>query len=198
MYDSALDACRLDLYSPEDILREKYPALLVEKVIRIRAMHQWILANPAAKDALFISEDVHRHNISRPTAYSDLAVIKALLPSLETASREFHRWRFNEMLLKTFEMAELRKDARTMERASATYAKFNAIDREEERSIPIEKIIPQPFVATDDPSILGIKPIPNLRERQRKLIEKYRKETVDIEDISFEEVDLLEQELFPQ
>ena len=196
MYDSGLEACRIDLHTAEEELRKKYPALLAEKVLRCRAMHQWILANPAAKDALFIAEDISRHNISRPTAYSDLAIIKALLPMLDKSTRDFHRWRFVEMILKTFEIAEKRKDARTMERAAATFAKFLSVDKEEQNEFPIDKLIPQPFVATDDPSVLGIKPIPNLRDRQRALIEKYSKETADIEDISFEEVDLRESEFF--
>ena len=196
MYDSGLEACRLDLYTDERELREKYPALVADKVLRCRAMHQWFLANPSAKDALFIAEDVARHGISRPTAYSDLAIIKGLLPLLSKTSRDFNRWRFNEMILKTFEMAEKRKDARTMERAAATFAKMLSVDKEDEPEFPVDKLIPQPFVATDDPSVLGIKPIPNIRDRQRALIEKYRKETADIEDISFEEVDLREAEFF--
>ena len=196
MYDSGLEACRLDLYTSEDELMKKYPQPVAQKVIRCRAMHQWMLANPASKDAHFISEDISRHGISKPTAYSDLAIVKALLPMLDKSTREFHRWRFNEMILKTFDMAEKRKDARTMERAVATYAKFNTVDKEEQMEIPIDKLIPQPFIATDDPSVLGIKPIPNLRERQRALIENYSKETADIEDIAFEEIDLQESRFF--
>ncbi len=196
MYDSGLEACKLDLYTAEDELRKKYPALVADKVIRCRAMHQWMLANPASKDALFIAEDVARHGVSRPTAYSDLAIIKALLPLIGKSSRDFDRWRFNEMILKTFEMAEKRKDARTMERASATFAKMLGVDRQDQMEFPVDELIPQPFVATDDPSVLGITPVKNLRERQRALLEKYRKETSDIEDISFEEIDLREDELF--
>lgn len=196
MFDSGLEACRLDLYTAEDKLREIYPASVADKVLRCRAMHQWMLANPASKDALFIAEDVARHGISRPTAYSDLAILKVLLPLLSNSSRDFHRWRFNEMALKTFEMAEKRKDVRTMERAMATYARYNAVDREDLMEIPVDELVPQPFVATDDPSVLGIAPIKNLRDRQRALLEKYRKETSDIEDIEFEEIDLRESELF--
>lgn len=196
MYESGLEACRKDLYTPEDELRAKYPAQTADKVMRIREMHQWILANPAAKDALFISEVTTRFGVTRPTAYSDLAVIKALLPLLDKSTKEFHRWRFVEMILRTFEVAEKRKDARTMERAAATYAKFTKVDAEESIDIPIDQILVQPFIATDDPSVLGIKKIPNIRERQRKLLEKYMQEVPDIQDIEFEEADINERDLF--
>ncbi len=55
----------------------------------------------------------------------------------------------------------------------------------------------QPFMATDDPRVLGIEPIPNIAEKISAMIEKYRKETIDIEDVEFEEVDLEFDTLFP-
>ena len=56
----------------------------------------------------------------------------------------------------------------------------------------------QPFTATEDPPVLGIKPMPNLRERIDSLLEKYRAESMDIDDVEFEEVDLEFNELFPE
>ena len=50
--------------------------------------------------------------------------------------------------------------------------------------------------ATDDPSVLGIKPIPNIQEKIQKMIAKYRAETIDIEDVEYEEADLEEDVLF--
>lgn len=190
MYDSGLEACRADLYTDSEELYKKYPDALAAKVERVRAMHQWFLSNPAAKDALFISECVSRFGVSRPTAYSDLAIIKALLPHLSESSKEFHRWRYIEMTLRTFEVAEARKDARTMAQAAANYARYLNIDKEEQSDIPIDQIVPQPFIATDDPSVLGIGPVPNIRERMRQLYDKYVKDVVDIEDIEAEEVDI--------
>ena len=46
------------------------------------------------------------------------------------------------------------------------------------------------------PTVLGIKPIPNINEKIKEMLDKYRKETIDIEDIEFEEADLEEDELF--
>ncbi len=55
----------------------------------------------------------------------------------------------------------------------------------------------QPFMATDYPRVLGIEPIPNIAEKISAMIEKYRKETIDIEDVEFDEVDLEFDALFP-
>ena len=95
-------------------------------------------------------------------------------------------------------MAKKRKDTKTMEKAASSYAKYNRVDLEDEQAVPYDMIVVQPFTATDDPSVLGIKPIPNLREKIRMLLNKYRAENMDIEDIEFEEADLEEATLFPE
>ena len=55
----------------------------------------------------------------------------------------------------------------------------------------------QPFTATDDPQVLGIEPIPNTQSKIDVMIEKYRRETIDIEDVELEEYDLEFDTLFP-
>ena len=194
---SALEICRTELFTKEAELQERYPQTIVDKVLRIREMYNWFIANPDASDRQFVAELVQRHSISRVTAYADLAIVKTLLPTLATASRDFHRWRFNEMILATYKMAEKRKDTKTMERAASSYAKHNRVDVEDEQAVPYDMIVVQPFTATDDPRVLGIEPIPNIQDKISAMIKKYRAETIDIEDVSFEESDLELSTLFP-
>lgn len=185
-----IDICRTDLFTSEAELRDKFPDYIVERVLRVREMYQWLLANPQAPDKDFVAESISRHGISKVTAYADLATVKALLPFLSQSSRDFHRWRYNEMILATFEMARKRKDTKTMERAATSYAKLNRIDVEDEQAVPYEMIVVQPFTATSDPRVLGIEPIPNVEDKIRQMIDKYRRETIDIDDVDFEEADL--------
>lgn len=194
---NALEVCRTDLFTKESELLERYPQPIVDKVLRVREMYQWYIANPDGTDREFVAEVCQRHDISRVTAYSDLAILKSLLPMLATASRDFHRWRYNEMILATYKMAEKRKDTKTMERAASSYAKYNRVDLEDEQAMPYELIVVQPFCATDDPRVLGIEPIPNIKQKISAMIDKYRRETLDIEDVTFEEADLELDTLFP-
>ncbi len=194
---SALEVCRTDLFTREAELRERYPQSVVDKVLRVREMYNWFIANPDGTDREFVNELVQRHDVSKVTAYSDLAVVKAMLPLLAATSRDFHRWRFNEMIMNTYKMAQKRKDTKTMERAAASYAKYNRVDLEDEQVMPYEMIVVQPFTATSDPSVLGIKPIPNIQRKISDMIKKYRAETIDIEDVEFEEPDLELDSLFP-
>ena len=196
-YPNAIEVCRAELFTKEIELRDRYPQALVDKVLRVREMYNWFIANPDGTDREFVAEVCQRHGIHRTTAYSDLAVVKSLLPMLGSASRDFHRWRTNEMLMNTYKMAEKRKDTKTMERAATAYGKLNRVDLEDEQAIPLDQILVQPITATDDPRVRGIEPIPNLADKISAMIEKYRRETIDIQDVEFEEVDLEFENLFP-
>ncbi len=193
-----LDICLIDLFTAQDELRQRYADSIVERVLRIREEYNWFLSNPDAKDRQFVEVAVSRHGICRSQAYSDLAIVKALLPHLAQASRDFHRYRFNEMILETFQMAKKRKDTKTMEKAASSYAKYNRVDLEDEQAVPYDLIVVQPFTATDDPSVLGIKPIPHINERIHVLLKKYQAENIDIEDIEYEDADIEERSLFPE
>lgn len=193
---ATLEICQLDLFTAEAELREKYDEITVRRLLRLRDMYSWVVANPDAKDRQFVDTLISRYHISQASAYSDLAIIKTMIPRIAEASRDYHRWRANEMLLETYQMAKKRKDTKTMERAASSYAKYNRVDIEDERVMPYDQIVVQPFTATDDPTVLGIKPIPNINEKIKDMLDKYRKETIDIEDIEFEEADLEEDEIF--
>ncbi len=194
---NTIEVCKANLFTKEDELRNLYPQTLVDKVLRVREMYNWFISNPDGTDREFVAELLQRHAVSKVTAYSDLVIVKSLLPMLASANRDFHRWRFNEMIINTYKMAEKRKDTKTMERAAASYAKYNRVDLEDEQVVPFEMIVVQPFVATSDPSVLGIKPIPNIQQKISDMIAKYRAETLDIEDVEFEEADLEFNTLFP-
>ena len=193
---NTLDVCRVDLFTAKEELMQRYPEVIVARVMRIREEYNWFLSNPDSKDRQFIDNAVSRFGISKVLAYSDLSIVKALLPHLAQASRDFHRYRYNEMILETFQMAKKRKDTKTMEKAASSYAKYNRVDLEDEQAVPYDLIVVQPFTATNDPSVLGIKPIPNIQEKIEALLKKYQAENMDIEDVEYEDADLEENVLF--
>ena len=193
-YPKITDIVLTDLFTDEQTLRDKFPAVAVERLLRIRAMYNWVISNPEAKDKEFIDMATSRHGIAKTIAYDDLRIIKTIIPNLTQDSRQYHRWKYNEMILETYAMAKKRKDTKTMERAATSYAKFNSVNVEDEKSVPYDMIVVQPFTATQDPSVLGIKPIPNIEDKIKKLIDKYRAESIDIDDIEFEEADIISPE----
>ena len=197
-FPSVQDIVQVDFFTSEDVLREKYPDVSVERVLRLRAMYNWFISNPESKDKEFVDECLSRYGVSKTLAYDDLRVIKSVLPHITQASRDYHRWKYNEMILETYQMAKKRKDTKTMERAATSYAKFNNVNVEDEQSVPYDLIVVQPFTATQDPSVLGIKPIPNIEKKISDLIAKYRAESMDIDDIDYEEPDIMDWDGFKE
>ena len=197
-FPAVQDIVQVDLFTSEEVLREKYPDVSVERVLRLRAMYNWFISNPESKDKEFVDECLSRYGVSKTLAYDDLRIIKSVLPHITQTSRDYHRWKYNEMILETYQMAKKRKDTKTMERAATSYAKFNNVNVEDEQSVPYDLIVVQPFTATQDPSVLGIKPIPNIEKKISDLIAKYRAESMDIDDIEYEEPDILDWDGFKE
>ena len=190
-FPAVQDVVTTDFFTAEDELRKELPAASVERVLRLRELYNWVISNPDCKDKEFVDVAIGRFGISKTLAYDDLKIIKSVLPNITQASRDYHRWKYNEMILETYQMAKKRKDTKTMERAATSYAKFNNVNVEDEQSVPYDMIVIQPFTATQDPSVLGIKPIPNIDKKISELIDKYRAESIDIDDIEPEEADIL-------
>ena len=188
---SVQDIVTTDFFTPVEQLPSSLTEQSVQRLLRLREMYNWYISNPDAKDKEFVDEEMSRYGMGKTIAYDDLRILKSVLPIVTETSRNFHRWKYNEMILETYQMAKKRKDTKTMERAATSYAKFNNVNVEDEQSVPYDKIVVQPFIATDDPSVLGIKPIPNIEEKINALIEKYRAESMDIDDIEWEEADVL-------
>ena len=197
-FPAVQDIVQVDLFTSEEVLREKYPDVSVERVLRLRAMYNWFISNPESKDKEFVDECLSRYGVSKTLAYDDLRIIKSVLPHITQASRDYHSWKYNEMILETYQMAKKRKDTKTMERAATSYAKFNNVNVEDEQSVPYDLIVVQPFTATQDPSVLGIKPIPNIEKKISDLIAKYRAESMDIDDIEYEEPDIMDWDSFSE
>lgn len=179
-----------DLFTDSVELTNRYPQQVIGHLLRVRDMYNIVLANPAQRDRDTVKTVCAKYGISLTQAYQDLQYIHTLLPMLSQATKAFHRYRANEMLLQAFEQAEKEGDYKEMGRIASAYSKVNRVDTEDEQVIPYEDIVVQPFVPTTDPTVLGIKPIKNLKERIAFLLHKYGADNPDIEDIEAEEADL--------
>lgn len=190
MNTSALEACHKDLFTDKSELEQLYSRDTVDKIIRVRDMYLTFLKSPSATDSEIIRTFTARYRVSRPTAYSDLAIVKALLPMLGKEARDFNKWRTLEMLLDTYRIAKAKMDVRSMERVASTYARVTNADQPEEQKIDISGIIPVPWVPTDDPTVLGLPRLENREQKIRSLLKELSAKTPDILDITYEEPDL--------
>lgn len=192
-----IDLARTEMFTEEVELRAKYSPERVEHLLRLRDMYNWVLANPAVRDRKFIDRFASVYPISKSALYADLALIKQLLPALLPANRDWYRKQVSDMLLDTYEMAKARKDTKTMERAATSLGKINRVDLEDEKEMPFDMIVIQPFTPSTDPTLLGLKVIPNLEEVKARLRKQMAIDNPGIEDIEYEPADLEEETLFP-
>lgn len=163
-------------------------------IIRLRDIYNYWLQFPMTKDRQLVDHIMQAYELQTTQAYADLRVVKALLGDLQKASKEYHRYRFIEMVNAAYEIARINRDAKSMVAAADKYAKYTQLNKEDLVDRGFDKIMIQPFKPTDDPSVAGFKPVPNIRERIQKKIASYWSE--EIQEVEFESVEFNEDDIF--
>jgi hypothetical protein len=191
---NTLELCRVHLFdNKDDLQKNSIPEMLIERIIRIRSAYMLWLEHPRKKDAE-IRDHLLNFGVNKSSAYEDIQIIKLLLGDFTETSKAFHRFKFNAMIQNAYDLAERKKDGRSMVAAAAQYGKFNQLDREDSFKIPFDEIVVQPFEPTSDPTPIGIKPVANIKEMIAAMKNKYMQDIA--EDIDYEDADFNEDELF--
>lgn len=194
---SIIDTARDHLFADvDDMQRAGLPEATCTHIIRLRDLYNYWLQHPHCSDRDIVQKLQNDYKISKSQAYTDLGILKMLLGEFQKTTKDYHRYRFNEMINEAFEIARDQKDGKAMAAAAAQYAKYNQLDKEDAIKYGYDKIIVQTFVPTDDPSVVGFKPIPNIREKIRKKIDFYSQDCEYIDDIAIEEADYNPDEIF--
>ena len=192
-----IDTARDHLFADvQDMQRAGLPLATQEHIFRLRDLYNFWLQHPRIKDKEIILKLQQDYKLGKSQAYSDLSILKLLLGEFQKTSKDYHRYRFIEMINEAYEVARVNKDAKAMATAADKYAKYTQLDKEDEINFDYDKIAVQAFVPTDDPSVAGFKPVPNLREVIRNTIKKYEKECEYIEFVEVEEADFNPDNIF--
>lgn len=190
-----IDTARIFLFADKDEMdRNGLPAVTQNHLIRLRDLYNFWLRFPKKTDREIVAELSSRYGLAKTQAYTDLRLIKAILGDFQKTTKDYHRYRFIEMCQEAYEVARNIKDARSMVAAADKYAKYTQLDKEDIVDRGYDQIVIQPFEPTDDPTVIGIKPVPNIREKIEKKLKQYWCE--DIDDIQFEEVEHNEDDIF--
>ena len=169
---ATIDMCSRYLFADvNEMTTDGVPEVIQQRLLRLRDMYNFWLQFPRKKDLEIVSELELRYKVSKSTAYEDIRIIKRLLGDLAKTTKDYHRYKFCQMIDETFDMAKRTKDARAMGAAANYYGKYTQLDKEDILDKGYDKIVVQPFEPTDDPSVLGIKAIPNVREKIKSQIQ---------------------------
>ena len=166
----------------------KLPDSVRARCLRLRALYTEANAFPFRKDATLVLNHRRKYQgLSQTQAYEDLRIVHAILGNIHAETKAYHLWRYNQMIIDTYNAAVAAGDNNARVKAADSYAKNNSVGVSDEAVIDWSRMPKQPFTITFDPSSLGLKVIPNIREVIDKTYEEFAKN--DIADVEFEEVD---------
>ena len=179
----------------EELKAKKIDDAVIERIIRLRDIYNYILRNPLKRERQYVEYIVHNSEnlgngkkITLRMAYDDLEVIHAIIGNLQNCTKEWHRWRFNNMIMEGYKLAVDMQDPAAIARLASAYGKYNKLDKDDEKDARYTDIPHIRF--TFDVSVLGFKPIPNVNEFIDKLIKQYS--NTALSDIA-EDADIIEE-----
>lgn len=192
---SIIDSARKYLFADADkMTADGVPAATVAHLLRLRDIYSYWVSFPSKRDRDIVAELRSRYGIGDTVAREDLKLIKILLGDLQKPTRDYMRYRVTNMLERAYEKADAANDPRNMVAAADKLAKAHHLYDEDERASVLDTLVPIVLKTTDDPTVIGIKRMPDFRARIVEAKEKYFVE--DTKDVEFEEIDAQLDELF--
>lgn len=172
----------IDIYSnnlmlPEVEMRHNgVSEQVIQRIIRLRDVYNYMLRNPLKKDREYVDYIQAKYQtddkpLSKQKAYEDLEILHAIVGSLQMCTKEWHRWRFNHMIMEGYAIALRRQDAVAIARLAGQYGKYNQLDKNDDRDNGLHQVPHIIFVI--DPTSLGFRPIPNVYQVIDKLTAQY-------------------------
>ncbi len=163
----------IDLYSDnlmlpvETLQANKMAPQVISRILRLRDIYNYMLRNPLKKDREYIDYIQASYTgsdgkpLSKRKAYEDIEILHAIIGNLQQCSKEWHRWRFNNMIMEGYAIALRKEDAAAIAKLARQYGKYNQLDKEDEHDRGYGEI--PKIVFTFDVSAMGFQPIANLQ-----------------------------------
>ncbi|MGN0050177.1 MAG: hypothetical protein ACI37N_03195 [Prevotella sp.] len=182
-----IDEYQLNLFASADEMRDRnLPDHVVKRLLRLRALYTFWLNFPMKSTREMVQQDQIMHSgVGQREAYDDIKLVKILIGNIEAESKEWHRHVFNRRTEEVFRSAMRNGDYRAAEKANADYAKYNRVGEIDQQPVNYDEIQPHVIEPTDDPTVIGIAPVKDLRGKIAKLKRKFG---ADIQDGDFIEI----------
>ncbi|WP_337806657.1 hypothetical protein [Prevotella pectinovora] len=164
--------------SDDELFERRIAQTVIERIHRLRGLYAYWLQFPQKFDQDIVQYDMAMFKVGKSQAYDDLHLVRLILGNLQQASKDFMRWKINQDLEQDLKAARRAGDHRSVAAIEKNRIINNRTDKEDELELEFDKIIPQQFVPVDDPTVLGIKKLPDLRNRIRMLVKKYSDNSV--------------------
>ena len=101
-----IDTAREHLFADaNDMQRIGLPLATQEHIFRLRDLYNFWLQHPRFKDKEIILKLQQDYKLGKSQAYTDLSILKLLLGEFQKTSKDYHRYRFLEMINEAYEVA---------------------------------------------------------------------------------------------
>ena len=169
----------------EQLRRDLVPEDTIFRVERLRELSAYWRSYPQTSPKELVNRCTQLFHVGKSQAYDDIHILKILIGNLEATTKEFARWRVNQMIEEDRLAARRDGDWRAVASMQKNYILNNQTDKPDTPDMAFDKIVPLQLEPTDDPSVLGIKVPKNLRAKRDKYIKQFSR---DDEYTSYEEV----------
>lgn len=170
----------------EQLRRDLVPEDTIQRVERLRELSAYWRSYPSTSAKELVNRCEQLFRVGKSQAYDDIHILKILIGNLEATTKEFARWRANQMIEEDRLAARRDGNWRAVASMQKNYIINNQTDKEDSPDKAFERIVPLVLEPTDDPSVLGIKAPKNLRQLRDKLIRRFTRDSEfdDYEDVT--------------
>ena len=99
MLPAILDTAKDYLFADvSKMVADGLPEVTQRHLIRLRDIYNYWLQFPLTKDRELVAYIQQAYQLQTTQAYADLRLVKALLGDLQKSTKEYHRYRFIEMV----------------------------------------------------------------------------------------------------
>lgn len=162
--------------SSDELRQQLVPEDTIQRIERLRELSSYWRSYPSTSPKELVTRCMQLFKVGKSQAYDDIHILKILIGNLEATTKEFARWRVNQMIEEDRTSARRDGDWRAVASMQKNYILNNQTDKPDTPDMAFDKIVPLQLEPTDDPSVLGIKAPKNLRARRDKLIKQFSKD----------------------
>lgn len=156
------------------------PANLQERIVRLRDLYHFWLEHPTLQDKAIVEENIRRYGVKKTQAYDDVSIVKVCIGAISRSSTDWYRYIFLQRAEEGFKMAREKESPVAFAKVLTALGKFTRLDKDETIRPDYSVIKPVEFTFTADPTVAGVKPIPDLDKKVREYLKKY---TIEAEEV---------------
>lgn len=165
------------------------PEDTILRVERLRELSAYWRSYPSTSPKELVSRCMQLFKVGKSQAYDDIHILKILIGNLEATTKEFARWRVNQMIEEDRTAARRDGDWRAVASMQKNYILNNQTDKPDTPDMAFDRIVPKELEPSDDPSVAGITMSKNYRKLRDRLIRQYSR---DDEYVEYTEVEATE------